>query len=166
MTWLLWGSKRQHQWQETPLISSSWPCPGHSGGVLSRWGHGAAIPSGLAHLGCLLCAHWPSQRACSILQGFSQIFYWKCASTVLSVSNPDHRVVWPSHNDKFWYNFKWHKLSILQMQLKAWNTYADSCSKSWPKGGRKMLQKGQAVINILWMQLCAVFLLNNFSFPI
>lgn len=53
------------------------------------------------------------------------------------------------------------------MQLKGWNTYyADSCSKSWPKEGRKMLQKGQVVINILWMQLCAVFLLNNLSFLI
>lgn len=53
------------------------------------------------------------------------------------------------------------------MQLKGWNTYyAESCSKSWPKGGRKMLQKGQVVINILWMHLCAVLFLNNFSFPI
>lgn len=36
------------------------------------------------------------------------------------------------------------------MQQKDQNTYyADCWSKSWPKGGRKLLQKGQAMINIL-----------------
>lgn len=113
-----------------------------------------------------LCTLTISEMTCSVLQDFSSIPYWKCASTVLSTSNPDHWVVWPPHNDKFWYNFKWHKPSVLQMQWKSWHTYyADSCSKSWPKGGRRMLQKGQVVINILWMQLRAVFLVNNFFLP-
>ena len=166
MGWLLQVSKRQQQWQEMLLLAS----PDYVPIILERcalqvrtWGHHPF------HAGKLcLCVHWTiSEMTCPSLKDLSWISYWECASTMLSISHPDQWVVWPSHNDAFWYRFKWHKLSVLQMQAKGQNNYyADCWSKSWPKGGRKLLQKGQVRINILWVQLCIVFLLNNYSFAI
>lgn len=77
----------------------------------------------LANFGCPLCVHWTTlEITCPSLEDLSWISYWKCASTVLSISNPDQWVVWPSHNDTFLYHFKWQKLFVFQMQSKGQNT--------------------------------------------